>query len=309
LADQQMTSTTTPRRRFPAALLSLGLPGLGEVYAGRPKAAAVTFALFYVFSALSIAALFAPFSGIRAVIVPVSIVLAAWVVVVTRAVRAASHALEPYPLQPYNRWYWYLSGVIINLLIWQPAIVSVMRSNVVQAFRIPSRAMEPTLLVGDFIFASRRPSARSVSRNDIVIVESPGEGKLLVVKRAVGMPGDTLSMRDGALIRNGAPAGEPFTHNIDSTAASRQDVGDGRSWQLAHLVHGDHSRYHPDMRNWGPIIVPPDSVFLLGDNRDESFDSRFYGAVGMDRVRGKPLTIYFSVGAGSIRWGRFGQRF
>ncbi len=304
-----MTSTTKPRRRFPAALLSLGLPGLGEVYAGRPKAAAVTFVLFYMFSALSIAAVFAPFSGISAVIAPISIVLAAWVVVATRAVRAANHAPEPYQLQPYNRWYWYLSAVIINLLVWQPAIVSVIRSNVVQAFRIPSRAMEPTLLVGDFIFASKRPSARSVSRNDIVIVESPGEDKLWVVKRTVGMPGDTLSMRDGALVRNGVPAAEPFIQDIDSTAASSRDVGDGRSWHLAHLIHGAPSTYHPDMRNWGPILVPPDSVFLLGDNRDESFDSRFYGAVGMDRVRGKPLTIYFSISASSIRWGRIGRRF
>jgi len=303
-----MTSTMAPPS-FPAALLSLGLPGLGEVYAGRPRAAAVTFALFYVFSALSIAAVFARFSGISAVIVPLSIVLAAWVVVVTRAVRAASHAPEPYQLQPYNRWYWYASAVIINLFIWQPAMVSVMRSNVVQAFRIPSGAMEPTVLAGDFIFASKRPSARNVSRNDIVIVESLGDDKLLVVKRAVGMPGDTLSMRDGALIRNGAPTGEPFIQNTDSAGARGQDLGDGRSWQLAHLVHGAPSTYHPDMRNWGPIIVPPDSVFLLGDNRDESFDSRFYGAVGGDRVRGKPLTIYFSIGAGSIRWGRIGRRF
>lgn len=304
-----MTSTTKPRRRLPAALLSIGLPGLGEVYAGRPKAAAVTFALFYRFSVLGIAALFAPLFGMSVVIVPLSVVLAAWVVVVTRAVKAARHAPEPYQLQPYNRWYWYLSAVIINLFIWQPAIVNVMRSNVVQAFRIPSRAMEPTVLAGDFMFVSKRPSSRSVSRNDIVIVETAGAEKLLVVKRTVGMPGDTLSMRDGALIRSGAPAREPFIQNIDSVAASGQDLGDGRSWQLAHLVHGAPSNYHPDARNWGPIIVPPDSVFLLGDNRDESFDSRFYGAVGMDRVRGKPLTIYFSMSAGSIRWGRIGRRF
>lgn len=301
--------STRSRRCFPAALLSLGLPGLGEVYAGQPRAAAVTFALFYVFSALSIAAVFARFPGISAVMVPVSVVLAAWVMVVTRAVRAASLAPEPYPLQPYNRWYWYASAVIINLFVWQPGIVSLIRSNVVQAFRIPSGAMEPTVLAGDFMFASRRPSARNVSRNDIVIVGSPGDDKLLVLKRIVGMPGDTLSMRDGALIRNGAPTGEPFIQNIDSAGALGQDLGDGRSWQLAHLVHGAASTYNPDMHNWGPIIVPPDSVFLLGDNRDESFDSRFYGAVGMNRVRGKPLTIYFSIGAGSIRWGRIGRRF
>jgi signal peptidase I len=271
-----------------------------------------TFAVFYACSALSIVAVFVALVGVSVLIVPLVVLLGAWIFVLVRAAKAARQAPQPYTLQPYNRWYWYLLAVTINLFIWQPGVVRLMRSGLMQAFRIPSAAMEPTLLVGDFIFVSTLSSARHVTHKDIVVVHAPGDDRLSIVKRVVGMPGDTLAMSNGSLIRNGRLVTEPFSQTLDSAGATKQDLGAGRAWHVAHLVERSFSlrrTYRPDMRNWGPIIVPADSIFVLGDNRDNSYDSRFYGAVGIDRVVGKPMTVYFSVGDSYVRWSRIGRRF
>lgn len=305
-----MVSIARSRRRSLAMLLSLGLPGLGELYAGRAQSALVTFASTYLLSTLGIAAIFAPLRGMAVLLAPLAIAAVAWIVVLVRAARAAGHAPDPYVPHAYNQWYWYLAAILVNLFLLQPTLVSLLRAHWIQAFRNPSAAMEPTLLVGDFIFASKRPSARIPTRNDIVILESP-DG-LTIVKRVAGLPGDTLTMTNGRLIRNGEYVPEPFTQSIDSTAAIREDLGAGRRWHVAHLVAKSVSAsrtYGPNMRNWGPILVPRDSVFVLGDNRDNSYDSRFYGAIGIDRVRGKPLVVYFSVGHAGVRWARIGSRF
>jgi signal peptidase I len=136
----------------------------------------------------------------------------------------------------------------------------------------------------------------------------------MVIKRVVGLPGDTLAMVDGVLLRNRVPVAEPYTQLTDSLGAVSHHLEDGRAWHLAHLVRKDATAYRPTMRNWGPIVVPEDSAFVLGDNRDESFDSRFWGAVGIDRIRGRPIAAYFSIetkpdGGSAIRWERIGHRF
>jgi signal peptidase I len=213
----------------------------------------------------------------------------------------------------YNRWYWYLLAVLIGVFVLRPAAFGLLHSRWLQAFRIPSAAMEPTLLIGDFIFASVRPSDRQPRRHDIVIFESPTEAGLLVIKRVVGLPGDTLTMKNGVLALNGVSRQEAFAQGGDSAGADGQNLDDARPWHVAHLVQREVATYRPTTRNWGPLVVPRDSVFLLGDNRDESFDSRFYGAVGLDRIRGRPLKIYFSFGSqdghSSVRWSRIGHRF
>ncbi len=300
------------RHRGLAMLLSLGLPGLGELYAGKPRAAGVTFAVFYALSAVSIGVVFAPVGGVVAVLLPLTAVLAAWVITLVRAARAARQAPEPYALRVYNRWYWYLVAILIGVFVLRPATVGLIRSRWVQAFRIPSGAMEPTLLIGDFIFASVRPSDRQPRRNDIVIFDAPTDPGLMVIKRVVGLPGDTLMMKNGALLLNGVSLQEAFAQSLDSVGAVGESLERGRPWHLAHLVQRDAATYRPTARSWGPLVVPRDSVFVLGDNRDESFDSRFYGAVGLDRIRGRPLKIYFSLGPpghSGVRWARIGHRF
>jgi signal peptidase I len=271
--------------------------------------------LYHVAAALSIAVVFMAFLGAFAAVLPVVFALGAWITIAVLAARSAARAPNPYSLQPYNRWYWYVLGILVAALVWQPAVFAAVRSWCVEAFRVRSTAMAPSVLAGDFVFVSKLPSARGApDRNDIVMLEGPTTPGLMVIKRVVGLPGDTLAMVDGVLQRNRVPIAEPFAQLTDSLGALPHPLEDGRAWQLAHLVGKDPTAYRPNMRNWGPIVVPRDSAFVLGDNRDESFDSRFWGAVGLDRIRGRPIAAYFSIetnpeGGSAIRWDRIGHRF
>jgi signal peptidase I len=299
------------RARWKAVLLSLGLPGLGEMYAGEQRSAVLTLMLWHVMLVFSVALVSLALPG-PLIVLPFLLGIVTWIVVAVRAARAAARAPQPYTLQPYDRWYWYGVAILFSLLVWQPTLLRYIKAHWVQAFQIPSTSMEPTILSGDFIFVSKRPSG-PLHRNDIVVYESPSVTGIMMLKRIVGVGGDTLAMRDGVLILDGDPVAEPFTTHL--FPSYRVDtVTEGRRWQLQHLVSADPQRYHPDMRNWGPIVVPRDSVFILGDNRDDSYDSRFWGALGADRVRGRPLYVYFSKSRDanmglSIRWNRIGVRF
>lgn len=218
------------------------------------------------------------------------------------------------------------------LLSWSKTIVIalaawfVISTFLIQAFRITSGSMEKTVLVGDFLFVNkllygaeipltgrRLPAIREPRRDEVVVIRSPIED-LLLLKRLVALPGDTIAMRDGQLWRNGAPVTEPYVTLArvppDDDAVTLQHI---RAWQLRHLVDGDTASYHPTMRTWGPLLVPPDSLMALGDNRDASFDSRNYGFIPRANLRGSPLFIYYSYDPESwrplpalaaIRWSR-----
>lgn len=166
---------------------------------------------------------------------------------------------------------------------------------VLQAFYIPSGSMEDTLLVGDHLFVNRfiyGPAAtalerdllpaRPVQRGDIVVFRSPENPTLDVVKRCVGLPGDTIDVVDKQLFINGRRVD-------DSGFALHKDPN----------VFPDRP-YYPDQGrrrdNFGPYVVPGDSYFCMGDNRDYSYDSRFWGPLPAHLLKGRPLFIYWSYG-------------
>lgn len=194
----------------------------------------------------------------------------------------------------------WMKSILIALVIW-----FFVRSLLVEAFRIPSGSMENTLQIGDFLFVNkalygaevpivhrRLPAFREPERFDIVIFDSPQEAGVNVVKRVIGMPGDTLAMVDGTTFVNGMALDEPHTVKVSSS----YDPHDPRmrEWQVQYLAEGDRRAYHPSLKNWGPLVVPPDSFFVMGDNRSNSYDSRYWGFLGRDRVSGRPLFIYYS---------------
>jgi signal peptidase I len=210
-------------------------------------------------------------------------------------------------------------SIVIALVIW-----FFLRALLVEAFRIPSGSMEGTLLIGDFLFVNkalygaeipivnkRLPAFREPKRYDIVIFTSPEDSRTNVVKRVIGMPGDTLSMVANTIYVNNEPLDEPYV--LRTNPLTDPEVPRMRAWQVRYLVGRDPSTYRPSLKNWGPIVVPPDSFFVMGDNRDSSYDSRYWGFLGRDRIDGRPLFIYYSFDKRgllpmpfltNIRWGR-----
>jgi signal peptidase I len=234
-------------------------------------------------------------------------------------------AAGPPPKKTFGRWLWeWVKSIGVALLIW-----FVLRALLVEAFRIPSSSMERTLLVGDFLFVNKAlygaevpiihtklPAIREPVRGDIVVFDSKTQDGVKVVKRLVGMPGDTLEMRSGMLFRNNVRQVEPYAQRLDSLADPAEL--EMRMWQLDYLLpEVDRESYRPSRDNWGPLLVPAGQFFVMGDNRDNSYDSRYWGFVDRRVIRGRPLFVYYSFDHGSwralpfltaIRWGRIGTR-
>jgi len=292
------------RRIWAAALLSLVAPGLGHLYAGSVRSAlwfGLLTAPVAVFLVL-LAALAGP--------VPAVFLLVVWVGVPLQAARRARLAGSAYELRSFNRWYVYVAFVGA-VALWQNALFLGWKTYVAEAFRMPSPSGEPTLLVGDFFYILKFPRFGDGQLTDeLVVFRSTEDRNLRVVKRAVGLPGDTLSMRDGVLYRDGRQVTEPYTQR-DSIPFPLEErfVSQMRAWQVPHLVNPGPAYYRPNTRDWGPFVVPPDSFFAIGDNRVESYDSRYYGFVPLANISGRPRVIYFSYDPGvGVRWTRLGHR-
>lgn len=198
----------------------------------------------------------------------------------------------------------------------------ILRTFLVQTFVITSSSMEDTLMVGDFLVLSklaygpqvpftpwRLPGYTSPERGDIAVFRPPHDPGLDVVKRMVGGPGDTLEMRDKVLFLNGERLDEAYVRHSDHEG----DVAHPwMRWQCgepvalspdisgAYRVPSDWARdaaegeCRPTRDNWGPIVIPEGHFFTVGDNRDDSVDSRHWGFLSADRLRGEALFIYYS---------------
>jgi signal peptidase I len=199
------------------------------------------------------------------------------------------------------------------------------RTFIIEAYRIPTASMENTLLVGDFllvnkaVFGTRIPGTDIRTRafkepalGDVVVFHPPHEPERNYVKRVVGVPHDTLEMRDKRLYRNGALVDEPWARHDDGRGDS---VHPDMKWQSGFLIASHRPKYQPTRDNWGPIVVPPERYFVLGDNRENSEDSRYWGFVDRAQIRGQPWRVYYSLAPGldaatswfeRVRWDRLG---
>jgi signal peptidase I len=177
---------------------------------------------------------------------------------------------------------------------------------ILQAFEIPSSSMENTLLIGDHVFVNRVQFSppthwlgpllpyRTVNRGDIVVFLSPAEPGLYVVKRIIGIPGDRIHLRNGVVYRNGEKLDEPYTipHNPLDFEAYRDDFP-----SVPPQPGGQYSDRQMDLQTHvegDDLVVPPHSYFGMGDHRDVSLDSRFWGFIPQENVVGRPMFIYWS---------------
>ncbi len=210
-----------------------------------------------------------------------------------------------------GRWFLeWLKSIAIALVMWM-----FLRTFLVEAFRIPSGSMENTLQIGDFLFVNKflygaevplihahLPAVREPERGDIIVFDSVEDPDMKIVKRLIGIPGDTLQMRDGILYRNGERLDEPYATPIDPRRTEDPLMRSRmREWQVRHFAGAVPRHYLPDLHDWGPVVVPTDSLFVMGDNRDGSYDGRYWGFLPRLNVRGTPLLVYYSYDQESYR--------
>src|SRR3990172_8197795 len=180
----------------------------------------------------------------------------------------------------------------IESLAFTIVFVLIFTNYIAQATQVPTESMKPAILVGDHFFldkiafAANYPAAvrpylprRDIERLDIVAFKSPTDGSIPFVKRVIGLPGETIEVRSKELYVNGVKLEEPYKIHVDSTVYGND------AWTPEELKIRD---------NYGPVTVPPDSYFVMGDNRDNSNDSRYWGFVTRNELIGRPLFVYWS---------------
>jgi signal peptidase I len=181
----------------------------------------------------------------------------------------------------------YLESIVIAVIL-----ALFIRTFVVQAFKIPTGSMENNLLIGDHLLVNKFvlgptmwPIERAllpigtIRRRDVLVFKYPEEPDRDFIKRVIGLPGETLEVREKKVYINGSPLDEPYAHYLTPAA--------------------DESQYHEvtsfDVRErYGPVTVPPNQYFMMGDNRDNSQDSRYWGFLPRENIKGRALLIYWS---------------
>jgi signal peptidase I len=283
------------RNRWLAVLFSLFMSGLGQAYDGRIRRGAAFFVISLAVTVLTFA-LAMPLHSVVVLITGLVVSFGFGLFVLIDAWRLAKQA--PPPSGRLDRWYTYLAVLVIWTVFGANAFQELVKSHFGSAFRTASSSMEPTIFDGDWLFAT--PRVARVGPGDIAAYRMGGA---MLMHRVVAVEGDTVSMRRDTLVVNGKPASEPYAR-----AAADERPDDAFDWQRARLV-GDPSSYHPTMSTWGPLVVPRHELFLLGDNRGESRDSRLVGFIPVDSVRLSPAFVYFSWDgpASGVRWERIGR--
>lgn len=189
----------------------------------------------------------------------------------------------------------YIEAIVTALLI-----ALIIRAYVIQAFKIPSGSMIPTLLVGDhllvnkFIYGIKLPFSdkrilvlRKPQRGDIIVFKYPEDPSRDFIKRVIAVEGDVVEERNKVVYVNGQPLNEPYVQHTDRSTRNLFGLRD----------------------NFGPYIVPKNKLFVMGDNRDQSYDSRYWGYVDLKDVKGKALIIYWSWDSegNTVRFNRIGR--
>lgn len=293
-----------PPKPWVAGLLAFCTVGLGHMYCGR-LATGVLFAggMLTLGALAPWGVLYFPFAPAN-VIVPVVAVVFFWIWSIAHAIGVARRTTG-FVARAYNRTYYYGGVFLLFTFGIRPAWARAIH-HVTSTYTVVSGAMSPTLLMGDFVIATS-VSARPPARGTIIVFTWPDEPPTPILFRVVGISRDTLSMRAGQLYVNNT-----MIPNVASDAGyERDDTHPWMEWQRDYLVGPvDPFVYKPTRDNWGPLVVPDSSVFVMGDNRNYSLDSRFRGLVPHRSIVGRVHRIYFSYGsmAPRIRWRRVGQR-
>lgn len=278
-----------PRSPWFAGILTFFTIGLGHLYSGQAKKG--IFLYFIGQGTLLTAALPLIYLYPTAPIMLITLLggFAFFLYCIFDAVKLSKRKRARYTLKKYNKWYIYFGCWILAFFLIEPVVGGLIKKFVIQSYKIPAGSLRPTLLLGDYIIARKLISVEAgVNRGDIIIFPLPEDPEKLFIKRVVALGGETIEIVNREVFINGKLIQEPYAIYTDPRISPK----------------GLRPR-----DNFGPVIVPEDAIFVMGDNRDQSYDSRFWGFVKNSDVKGKAASVYWSWDKKNkkIRWDRIGK--
>jgi signal peptidase I len=271
-----------------AALLSFLTLGLGQISCGKIKRGILIYSVSLILIPVSFYICIQPIPPFN-IIIPAILFTGLFIFAIVDSARIASNRENTLKMKP-------ILGYLLLIAIWQfnshvvsPIIGRTIKQDYLQAFKIPSGAMLPTLLIGDHLLSDKNIYKHSdPKRGDIIIFPYPVNPKQDFIKRVVAIGGDTIEIKEKQVYLNGELLDEPYVAHKDPRVIPADQMP--RDF-------------------YGPVTIPKDSVFTMGDNRDNAHDSRFWGFVKKDSIKAKIINLYWSWDneAGAVRWNRIGK--
>lgn len=288
------------RRPILASAASLLLPGLGQIYNGEAARGIVCLLVL----ALSLPAVaWLAVHGPRRMMLPLVLAgvlaaLAAYVYSVVAAYRSAARRRDDFVPGPWNRGIVYLAVFLFGHVFVLGLAAHMTRSGLIETFKVPSASMLPTIVPGDRFFADKRAGhagERKIRRGDIVVFVYPNDRTTMFVKRIIGLPGDKVDIEGTRVTVNGTALGHEELHDLGDPSLNPlladhvaiRESGDGIAYTVLWQKQGEHASL--------ALTVPNGQVFVLGDNRDASHDSRHFGVLPLADVTGVARQVWLSV--------------
>lgn len=275
------------RKPWVAFILTQICPGLGQLYNGDLRWAVYSFALSFFLALASILFLFDSL-GKLLFAVTIGLALDLWL-----SIQAYLYAkrVKQVQLHWYQRWWAYILFVIAVYGV--PDFYGLLVPSRIRSFQIPSESMVPNLLVGDRLVADGWSYWRTPpKRGDVIVFDFPRDPSIKYVKRLIGLPGDVIEMKSGELFINDKPV--PRRRAVGGPILGSSHNAIEYIETLDGVEHSMYRAFPENVENFGPVKVPPDQYFMMGDNRDHSSDSRVWGFVTRDQLIGRMAYIYFS---------------
>ncbi len=340
--------TGISRSAWKAGLMSLLLPGLGQLYNGQASKGGLLYLLFQSIALSSVAFIIGPLLSPQTLVAAFVLCLLAYISIAAEAATAAYRKQVTFHPKWYHKWYIYVVVILVAHFVVSPILGLPFVNAPIRAFKLPSRSMQPSLLVGDFVLTQvLEQSDTPLKRQDIIVFPYPWMPKRRYLKRIVALPGEQVEVRDQALYVNGQPLPESYTQYLPDAESShlepvvvpkkgdQVEIRDDRRLYLNgepvsipeqsffprdgggplsgfELFYG---RLFPASttldRPVGPLTVEEDYYFTLGDNRNHSKDSRHWGLVPRSTVISVVERIYWSWDSSEqrVRWDRIGKTF
>lgn len=285
------------RRWWLSGLLGIMVPGLGQVYNGQETKGLLYYVALSVWGGIFMSSFYylikppATFGHIVIIGLMALVSLVFWLIIVFEAILSAKRISNNYVLKRFNRWYIYIIIIVIIQLVDISVEAVIVRNTIFKAFKVPAGSMMPTIYVGDhFICDLSYYHLNNPARGDIIIFKWPVNESIFYIKRIIGAPGDTIQIIDDDLYIN--------NEKTELDYIGKYVGDDGKGSEIYKETYGNSSYQILEQikkhENYGPVKIPEGEYFVMGDNRDNSNDSRYWGMVKRHQIYGRPVFIYFS---------------